>query len=132
MIPKEIIEKAIEGGWKPLISEGGREDKPIVHVSFGGDIGSTLVELWTYYKNGGGNLTRRQIESIALDPSFWQSLGKGLGNKDEMRCDSPKCDTIQCEYAGYKDPRRMYENFCSIIWDGGDTEKFWSDLLANR
>jgi hypothetical protein len=43
-----------------------------------------------------------------LDPSFWQCLGKGLGNKDEMRCESPHCKSIQCEYAGYKDPHRMF------------------------
>ena len=68
-------------------------------------------------------------QKAALDPSFWRALGIGLGNKEEMRCDSPRCDNPQCEYAGYKDPRRMYEQFCEIIWWDANIKSFWEELL---
>jgi hypothetical protein len=69
---------------------------------------------------------------LVLDPLFWQALGKALGNKDEMRCDSPKCDDKLCAYAGYKDPKEMFNRYMETLWYGGDTEKFWSDLLTSK
>lgn len=69
---------------------------------------------------------------VALDREFWEKLGRGLGNKDEMRCDSPKCDTVRCEYVGYKDPRRMYDQFCDLVWRGQDPTEYWNALLANK
>jgi hypothetical protein len=69
---------------------------------------------------------------IALDPLFWHALGKALGNKDVMMCDSPKCDTVQCEYGGYKSPKRMFDQYMDLKWYGGDEEKFWKELLTTR
>ena len=50
-IPKEAIEKAIEGGWKPNAHNEGIDWRGV-------------IQPW---------------QATACDPSFWQSLGKALG-----------------------------------------------------
>lgn len=67
---------------------------------------------------------------IILDPLFWQSLGKALGwnglNVDLM--------DIMKEQGKIIEPNewRVYANeFFDLILAGGDTEKFWKDLLAD-
>ncbi len=69
------------------------------------------------------------VEVLFLDPKWWKCLGIGLGNKDEMRCDSPRCESKQCEYAGYKDPKRMYDSFYQAVWYGESFESFFKKLL---
>ncbi len=69
---------------------------------------------------------------VTTDPLFWQALGKALGNKDEMRCDSSKCNSKLCQYAGYKDPKRMFDSYMECIWYGHDTEACWKKLLKSN
>ena len=54
MIPKEVIEKAMEGGWREL-------DRPTSPMP--------------------PDLLQRMIdwESTALDPKFWEGLGNAIG-----------------------------------------------------
>jgi len=55
MIPREAIERAIEGGWK--WTQGGNTD----------------LTSWVFDKYEGA-----QWQEIALDATFWQALGKAL------------------------------------------------------
>jgi hypothetical protein len=95
-IPKEAIEKAIEGGWSNYRKE---------EVDRGG------------YK-------------IALDPSFWQALGKGrwytksgaaLHGKIFVNIHDEPCDEWEVKAL----------EFLDLILTNGNTEKFWQELLTN-
>lgn len=78
MIPKTIIEKAFEGGYKSRV----------------GDLVS-----W---------------EEIALDPAFWQCLGKALG-----------WERYTMPYGDWK----MYaRRFYDLILTGQSTDEFWKEL----
>lgn len=63
MIPKKAIEKAIEGGWKGLFMD----DEGITV-----DTQSQIA--WGRTKTGLGRHLPLQV--IALDPTFWQALGR--------------------------------------------------------
>lgn len=95
MIPKYIIEKAIEGGWKFQRSDRVSDEEAI-------------------------EITLLDWERIALDPSFWQSLGKSLGwVTHTMSGELPLR-----EQDWYIEAKRFY----NLILTGGDTEKFWNEL----
>ena len=55
-----------------------------------------------------GDINRPSLAMIALDPTFWQRLGEALG--------------ISGTAHGIE--------FSRIILTGGDTQKFWDDLLG--
>ena|ERR1051325_8167871 len=93
----------------------------VIELAIKGGYGFPKIRGWNPYPD----FTAFMVQ----DPTFWQALGKGLGNKDVMECDSPKCDSKLCEYAGYKDPKRMYDQYHELLWYGGNTEKFWKDLI---
>lgn len=68
------------------------------------------------YKSGSGWTV------IALDPSFWQCLGKALGWADN------KLPVLAHEPLGYT--RQKYAHrFYDLILTGGDTDAFWKELL---
>lgn len=108
MTIQQAIVKAYSAGWRPK-AYPNMKPKNITE--------DTAHALW--YSLGDG---------FFLDPLFWQFLGKGLGNKDEMRCSSKHCDQKQCSYAGYKDPKLMFDNFHDSIWYGGTPESFFEKL----
>jgi hypothetical protein len=95
MIPKQAIEKAIEGGWNDKI--GGHYEE---------------IGFW---------------QTIALDPTFWQALGKALGWNGlilELIPDADRGKII--------DPNEWHGHaldFYDLILTGGDTEAFWNELL---
>lgn len=91
MIPKQAIEKAIEGGWQHEIKDFAE------------------YALATFNPSG----IRWQV--IALDKTFWQALGKALGWVPDYALE-----------AGWGHYAHM---FYRLIHTGGDTEKFWADLL---
>lgn len=117
-IPEQAIDKALEGGWRPK--------RVIV---------------------GNHNESGYRSEEIVLDPDFWQGLGKALGWGSAVAC--IKCGhywlfgTIKCPVDGSeklkdtKTGRDGYINvwhsyamdFYDLILTGGDTEKFWDELL---
>lgn len=90
-IPREAIEKAIEGGWNPS--------------------GSATISMQEA-------IERLRYEEIALDPTFWQALGKSLG------------------WAGGNETAEMFaatqlHKFVDLILQGKSTEAFWQELLAH-
>lgn len=128
MIPKEAIEKAIEGGWEFRKSLHWPRNLGV----YPSDI-DALVVVW---------------QQVALSPDFWQSLGKALGwseedfegfihKDDDMLC---PCNPEKLVQSGamivlHRGPvrwRTEAHNFFGIILTGGDTEKFWSDLLGSQ
>lgn len=71
-------------------------------------------------------------DHLVLDPKFWEAIGRVLGNKDEMRCDSLDCSSVQCEYAGYKNPKSLFDKYMSCKWYSMRTDLFWKELLEKR
>jgi len=78
-------------------------------------------------------------EQVVLMPLFWQALGKALGWKDVFKnkksmglmemCGHPYCPTEgNCKYQ--KPERSKYAHqYFDLLLTGGDTEKFWKELL---
>lgn len=98
-IPKEIIEKAIEEGWQP----------------------SYVRQYWNYSTPQTGT-QQWELFGIALDPIFWQCLGKSLGWFKEWTTRVGRLN-ISIRYA-----HRFYD----LILQGKPTEEFWKQLLANK
>lgn len=103
MIPAEIIEKAIEGGYKKGIfeNETGVDD---------------ILDLWGY-------------ESILLDASFWQSLGKAFGWNCICSGDMGGKHYGDCPHPDWK--LKAHKLF-NLLLTNGDTEKFWKDSLNKK
>lgn len=110
IIPKEVIEKAIEGGWKGLYMD---EDGITV------DTQSQIA--WGRTKTGLGRHLPLQV--IALDRTFWEALGKALGW--DIAYGSYGNDTME-EWQS----RAM--TFFNIILTNGDTDAFWEKVLSNN
>jgi hypothetical protein len=87
-IPKEIIEKAIAGGWDD-------------------------------YKTIRGCVVSPDEEPMlaALDPTFWQALGKSLGWGMELG----DRDNGAWKYTAL--------HFYELILEGKDTTEFWEEML---
>lgn len=64
MIPKQIIEKAIEGGWRPEWRFMPNESDE-----------NFLAFIW----RGKGGATMMTWQEIALDSTFWRSLENATG-----------------------------------------------------
>jgi hypothetical protein len=64
-------------------------------------------------------------EFIILDPLFWQALGKALGwnETDKLAHDlhSPDIEPLWYLFA---------MEYFDLVLTGGDTEKFWKELLT--
>lgn len=107
MIPKRIIEKAIERGWEPA-------------VDFYMEYPSQWVQAddcsMVFIGQSGKIFGIYEIEKIVLDPSFWQALGKALGWRDSN-------DRKGGEWLLHA------KTFHDFILTGVDTYEFWKDLL---
>jgi len=101
MIPKKAIEKAQEGGWTNL-------DKCTFSLN-------SLM----------GNFSEPIDEAIALDPTFWQALGKALG-WDERTTDFDVDEFYMTDVQEWEFNAHW---FAHIVLTGGDTEAFWNDIL---
>ncbi len=96
-------------------------------------------------------IKRERWRMTILDPLFWQSLGKAL--KWDVEIDRQRCP-IPCERAKglnwvsadfcfgcgkpvewYKTKTRNWKsyalNYFDLVLTGGDTEKFWEELLTS-
>lgn len=126
MIPKRATDLAIEGGWTPV------EWEDLV-VLLPRSFGRAGLEPW--------------VESyIVLDPTFWQALSKALGwgegkyaTRVERRTRAypmavfPQSDVFIFSQYATRDifdvwrfnAHRLYD----LILTGGDTEKFWEEIL---
>ena len=121
MSVKQFIENAIKGGWHKL-------ERPFYGTPFGkGSEG--------FWEDGEDAMRYEHlppIHEILLDPKAWEAVGRALGNKDEMRCISQKCDTVQCEYAGYWDwKRKMVGLMEAIVYSDWTPEKYIESLFAS-
>lgn len=92
MIPNAALQKALDGGWKP--SAARRMDIAFLFAGERGEAGDLKY--------------RASLALIALDPTFWQSLGDALGISGVAR--------------GIE--------FSRITLTSGDTQKFWDEMLA--
>jgi hypothetical protein len=118
MIPKEIIEKAIEGGWKRGVDASKNVFSFDIYES--GIVYSVDPVMYI------------DAEEMIIDPLFWQSLGKALGWDKEDE------ENLKLYHAsgGYgRMPVTIYKwnknahNFYNLLLTSGNTEKFWKDLL---
>lgn len=115
MIPKEILEKAIEGEWK----EDLRYKTQYPEVKKGsGDMLIWYVDAvnheWTF--------DRYSFQQIALDPLFWQALGKSLLWSDgASHVSNPTPEWME-------NAHRFYD----LILTGQPTDTFWADLLSDK
>jgi hypothetical protein len=108
MIDKRAIEKAIEGGWATYKGEP--------------------IEFYFYDE------CRPKWQEIALDPLFWQALGKALEWSDYTQVlhyyDQDRwnrdCTHSKNEVTWQHNARCFY----NLILTGGDTDAFWKDLLT--
>jgi hypothetical protein len=107
MIPKNAIEEAIEGGWCKNYGNG----KNAFYFHCGVN--------WVRVKVTGPDDIARQFTyaEVALDPTFWQALGKSLGWKKER---GRNTDNAWIFYA---------RDFYDLILQGKDTAEFWKELL---
>lgn len=129
-IPKEAIEKAIAGGWKPKWDV----------FDFG------KYHIFYRYADEEFEITH---EEIALDPSFWIALGKALGWEKKMVVrrgmvignfgwENPdKNIRFYGEEMGagmdYMNPWIYYAHrFYNLVLTGCDTKAFWADLLSTH
>lgn len=109
-IPKSAIEKAISGGWYV----GGKIDYRFLKEGFVEIIPTGLEDA------SDDDLSERHkftLAEIALDPTFWQALGKALG--------WPTIRSIEGQ-AWQRNAHRFYD----LILQGQSTEEFWDKLLG--
>lgn len=99
-IPKEIIEKSIEGGWSG--PSKWVMDTPMI-----------IEKLKVF-----GSMTHDENCTIALDPTFWQALGKALGWNST-------------DFGNYEAPDWLLyaHRFYDLILQGKDTTNFWKEIL---
>jgi hypothetical protein len=114
-IPREIIEKAIAGGWAHSGKRVRRvtlDDKERTPETYTVEIGDTELEYCKYM----------MWQAVALDPHFWQALGKELG--------WPQISAYSRESDNEHETWRMTAlSFYDLILTGGDTDAFWRELL---
>lgn len=127
MIPKEAIEKAIEGGWQ-------YRDNTFIRNPI-----KTLIERDRIYVQGapkgdgwhGGEAMEKLADlnyyKIALDPTFWQSLGKVL--EWAKVGDNPNARTT---YFGNYTWLGHAHCFYDVILSEGSTTEFWNYLLKEK
>lgn len=80
----------------------------------------------------GGNQFTQEYKRHYADPLFWQALGKALGWKGLVH----KEDGVECALRGRDPVDFTYEKwqyhahqYFDLVLTGGDTEKFWKDLI---
>ena len=134
MIPKQAIEKAIEGGW--LL-------KQFEHAytwSFDGRYFELVQEPVS------APTVRLCVSDIALDPTFWQALGKAVprvGVDDQWKTTTCTCGGMDFHVFGHdahhldcarpNAPRGCLfhaKKFIDLVLTGGNTKKFWEEVLS--
>lgn len=123
MIPELAIKKALEGGWEPFKTVKTEELECKV-LDF-----QTLHCNIKPHKSGAipRGFCSLNLFRAALMPSFWQALGKALGWM------TPQPDSGEPPFnlkVGYNEWHVRASQFYDIILTGGDTDKFWKDLLG--
>ena len=114
-IPKEAIEKAIEGGWHSEYPDC----QILTHSSWYLMVGSSRL-----------SCKGTPLSTVALDPTFWQSLGKSLmwTEKTLVYEDDDMEDGTNdvWQKTWLFNAHRFYD----LVLEGKDTDDFWQKLLA--
>lgn len=128
MIPKLAIEKAIEGGWKNIY---------LPNVPF--EVKITESKYLVVTHSNGHEVVVCPIAEIALDPTFWQCLGKMLEWGDSCcHCNEHGFYEVYrhqavCGLSSARAPWQIRaERLYHLILTGGDTHKFWDELLKEN
>lgn len=104
-IPKRVIEKAIAGGWRPPFN---------THLNHTFFLRAINIH-WA---------------SIALDPAFWQALGKSCGwREEEWHPTRTYPDGSQKTWPGYM---KYVHRFYDLILTGGNVEAFWEEISPSK
>jgi hypothetical protein len=96
--------------------------------------------------------TSKDYEHAIIDPLFWQALGKALGQDDMVVCtikpplnrfirQLQRLGFTYDRIEGWKDVEELMEitetwwkhhahQYLDLVLTGGDTEKFWKELLS--
>lgn len=133
MISKQAIEKAIEGGW----------NAPDVQIGF---IEKHAVCLSLPIPGGARNAIVYTTAEIALDPSFWQALGKSCGwilsyevtpehQGEELCWCKPTVKVVEGgEIIVHADrtPHGYAHGFLDLILTNQPTDKFWEEILQTN
>lgn len=98
-IPKEAITKAIEGGWEPRKYDLGADCE---------------FNEWMHF---------------ALDPTFWQCLGKALGWYTPVFNDKHRFSHNHSIYPNWLE---VALDFQELILTGGDAKAYWDELLKEE
>ncbi len=132
---QDAIEKAIEGGYEPFFSAKYNELQIKEAMINGGDF---MVDV------GLGMPYRRDINSILLDPLFWQALGKAEGwhNEEWTTCrngcqvdgQGEGCHHDLNREGHYRKPFWHYQwrKFIDHLAEGKDIDSFFESLLSNK
>ncbi len=112
MIPKEIIERAVEGEW---MRSRSKDEAYGVH-----DFASP------------GDVDYSDWQFIVCDSTFWKSLGRAL-RKDTNTAYCAVCG-IDRDWQGkgtIPQWHHLAHRFFDLLLTSGDIDAFWTDLLAN-
>lgn len=130
MITRQAIEKAIAGGWTGQYpAQFGKP--PVAMFAFKLSPQSDVEEVSRVIHKGGN------AYKVALDPSFWQGLGKALGWEMAKECpcchkeyEYCRCDNCSIQEGGkYIEWQANARGFYDLILTGGDTKAYWQDIL---
>lgn len=78
------------------------------------------------------SLPFKEVESIILDPLFWQSLGKALGwgQKDKLFTFAYSDNSTSIAHSGFRDEWQFHAHqYFDIKMTNGNEEEFWKGLL---
>lgn len=127
MIPKIAIEKAIEGGWK----KWEHENATIYFYESNGCNGQPCWVIDHTYADPYHDDVRKgkkwhlRSAEIALNPTFWQALGKACGwktEKNKSMIEQQSGDVFQHWY-------QKAMHFYDLVLNGKDTSDYWTEIL---
>lgn len=133
MTIEEVIKKAVEGGWKPKMDEKFKKKFEVEHDNV------------IFYSKV--NVRRYPLDSIFIDPKFWQALGKYMGwepqsflmcgnadcpNQDkskEFKCCSECGCGFETYYNGKLDWKQYWHKFIDHLAEGKTAEDYFKTLI---
>ncbi len=75
-----------------------------------------------------GYADNRTIESVFLDPAFWQALGKARGWKERYTSADPEWKTMSFGQMQDNKPTAHWHRFIDHLAEGKDAESFFATL----
>lgn len=116
-----ILRFAINNGWKhPWTQKEFKIEEVVVHG--GGD--KDVIFSWDGHLWG--------LNDFALDPTFWQALGEGLGWKVDGDCSNWEHSnkSVHCPECQYGDEWNMkWHEFIDYLTEGKSVESFFDELI---